>query len=53
MKVRTSWADDPKGKKGKSRLLYPAKLSNTIDRDNKVFHDKNKFTQYLPTKPAL
>jgi hypothetical protein len=27
------------------RLLYPAKLSITIDGETKVFHDKTKFTQ--------
>ena len=35
------------------RLLYPAKLSITIDRENKIFHDKTKFTQYLSINPAL
>jgi hypothetical protein len=35
------------------RLLYPAKLSITIDGETKVFHDKTKFTQYLSTNPAL
>jgi hypothetical protein len=35
------------------RLLYPAKLSITIDRETKIFHDKHKFTQYLSTRPAL
>ena len=35
------------------RLLYPAKLSITIDGETKVFHDKTKFTQYLFTNPAL
>jgi hypothetical protein len=35
------------------RLLHPAKLSITIDGETKVFHDKNKFTQYLSTNPAL
>jgi hypothetical protein len=25
------------------RLLYPAKISITIDGENKVFHDKKKF----------
>ena len=29
------------------RLPYPAKLSITIDGETKIFHDKNKFTQYL------
>jgi hypothetical protein len=35
------------------RLLYPAKLSITIDGETKVFHDKNKFTQYLSMNPVL
>jgi hypothetical protein len=35
------------------RLLYPAKLSITIDGDTKVSHDKTKFPQYLSTNPAL
>jgi hypothetical protein len=35
------------------RLLYPAKLSVTIDGETKVSHDKTKFTQYLFTNPAL
>jgi hypothetical protein len=34
-------------------LLYPAKLSITIDGETKVFHDKTKFTHYLSTNPAL
>jgi hypothetical protein len=35
------------------RLLYPAKLSITIEGEIKVFHDKTKFTQYLSTNLAL
>jgi hypothetical protein len=35
------------------RLLYPAKLSITIDRKNKIFHNKTKFTQYISINPAL
>jgi hypothetical protein len=35
------------------RLLYPAKVSITIDSETKKFHDKTKFTQYLSTNPAL
>jgi hypothetical protein len=35
------------------RLRNPAKPSMTIDGETKVFHDKTKFTQYLPTNPAL
>jgi hypothetical protein len=35
------------------RLLYTAELTITLDGETKVFHDKNKFTQYLCTNPAL
>ena len=35
------------------RLLYPAKLSITIDGETKVFHDKTTFTHYLSMNPAL
>ena len=35
------------------RLLYSAKLSITIDGETKIFHDKNKFIQYLSTNLAL
>jgi hypothetical protein len=56
IKVRRSWADviqTLREHKCHSRLLYPAKLSITIDGETKVFHDKNKFTQYLSTSSAL
>ena len=36
-----------------TQATIPAKLSITIDGETKVFHDKNKFTQYLSTNPAL
>ena len=39
--------------KFEARLLYPAKLSITIDGETKVFHDKTKFTYYLSTNPAF
>ena len=35
------------------KATIPAKLSITIDRETKIFHDKNKFTQYLSINPAL
>ena len=28
-------------------------LSFTINRENKIFQDKNKFKQYIATNPAL
>ena len=37
----------------KHRLLYPAKLSINIDGENKIFHNKTRFKQYISTNPAL
>ena len=34
-------------------LLYPAKLSITIEGETKIFHEKNRFTQYLSMNIAL
>jgi hypothetical protein len=45
MKARKSRADviqTPREHKYQHRLLYPAKLSITIDGENKTFHDKNQ-----------
>jgi hypothetical protein len=56
MKARRSWTDviqTLREDKCHPRLLYPAKLSITIDGETKVFHDKTKFTHYLSTSPAL
>jgi hypothetical protein len=56
MKARRSWTDviQTLGEhKCQPRLLYPAKLTISIDGEAKVFHDKPKFTQYLSTNPAL
>jgi hypothetical protein len=56
MKARRSWTDGIqilREHKCQPRLLYPAKLSITIDEEHKIFHDKNKFIQYLSTNPAL
>jgi hypothetical protein len=56
MKARRAWTDfiqTLRKHKCQPRLLYPAKLSITIDGETKVFHDKTKFTQYLSTNPAL
>jgi hypothetical protein len=55
MKARRSWAiviQNLREHKCQPRLLYPAKLSNTIDGETKIFHDKKKFT-HLSTNPAL
>jgi hypothetical protein len=56
MIARRSWTDviQTLGEHNcQSRLLYPAKLSITIDGETKIFHDKTKFTQYLYTNPTL
>ena len=55
MKARRSWANIQtlREHKFQPRLLFPAKLSITIDEENRIFHDKTKFTQYLSTNPAL
>jgi hypothetical protein len=56
MKARRSWADviqTLREHKCQPRLLYPAKLSITINRETKIFYDKSKFTKYLSTNPAL
>ena len=56
MKARRAWTDviqTLREHKFQPRLLYPAKLSITIDGETKVFHDKTKFSHYLSTNPAL
>jgi hypothetical protein len=56
MKARRSWTDviqNLREHKCQPRLLYPAKFSITIEGETKVFHEKNKFTQYLSTNPTL
>jgi hypothetical protein len=56
MKARRSWTDviqSLREHKCQPRLLYPAKLSITIDGETKVLHDKTKFTQYISMNPAL
>jgi hypothetical protein len=59
MKARRSWTDviqvmkTLREHKCQRRLLYPAKLTITIDGETKVFHDKTKFTQYIFRNQAL
>jgi hypothetical protein len=56
MRSRRSWTDviqTIREHKCQLRLLYPTKLSITIDGETKVFHDKTKCIQYLFTNPAL
>ena len=56
MKVRRSWSSvmqTLRDHRCQPRLLYPAKLSITIDDQNKIFHDRTRFIQYLATNPTL
>ena len=56
MKARKSWIEVLQKQRDhgcKPRLLYRAKLSFTINGENKIFQDKNKFKQYVATNPAL
>jgi hypothetical protein len=51
MKARKSWTDviqTLREHKCQPRLLYPTKLSITIDGETKVFHDKNNSHNILP-----
>jgi hypothetical protein len=51
MKGRRSWADviqSLREHKCQPRLLYPAKLSVSIDGETKVFHDKMKLLNIFP-----
>ena len=56
MKARRSWAEviqNQREHKCQPRLLYTAKILITIDEENKIFHDKTKFTQHLSTNPDI
>jgi hypothetical protein len=56
MKARRSWTDviqTLREHKYQPRLLYPAKLSITMDGEAKVFNDKTKFIKYLSMNTAL
>jgi hypothetical protein len=51
MKARRSRADviqTLREHKCQPRLLYPAKLSIIIDRENKIFHDKPNLHNIFP-----
>jgi hypothetical protein len=36
-----------------AQATIPSQTFITIDGETKVFHDKTKFTHYLPTNPVL
>ena len=44
--IKRPWMSDQKE-------LYLAKLSITVEGQNKIFHDKTIFSQYLATNTAL
>ena len=43
----------PKFTSCKQRHLYPANLPFTINGENKIFYDKNRFKQYVSANPVL
>ena len=56
IKIRRSWSSIMqilRYQRCQPRLLCPAKLSITIDEENKIFHDRTRFNQYLATNQAL
>ena len=56
MKARRSWSSimqTLRDSRCQPRLLCPAKLSITIEGQNKIFHDKTRFNHYLATKLGL
>ena len=56
LQVRRSWQEVFQVMKGKDlhpRLLYPAKLSFTMERQIKYFPDKVKLKEFIITKPLL
>jgi hypothetical protein len=55
MKARRSCSDaiQTKGEHTHQlRQLHPAKLSITMERENKIFHGKTKFTSFYKTSPT-
>jgi hypothetical protein len=53
MKSRRSWANviqKLREHKCQLMLLYPEKLTITVEGKTKIFHDKIKFTQIQPYK---
>ena len=56
LKARRSWTNVLQTRRDhefQSRILHSGKLSITIDEESKIFHDKNRFKQYLSTNPGL
>ena len=56
LQVRREWEDIFKAMKEKNlqpRLLYPARISFSFDREIKSFTHKQKLREFSTTKPAL
>ena len=56
LQARREWQDIfnvLKGKNLQPRLLYPARISFTIDGEIKSFSEKQKLREFSTTKPAL
>ena len=55
MKARRSWRGtaETKGPWMQAQTTIPRKLSFIIEGENKIFHDQNRFKQYISTNPAL
>ncbi|KAL6037201.1 hypothetical protein STEG23_016771 [Scotinomys teguina] len=56
LQARRSWSDVIQILRDngcQSRIIYPSKLSITIDGVSKTFQDKTRFEQYLSTNQAL
>ena len=56
LQARREWQDIFKVLKGKNlqpRLLYPARIPFKIDREIKIFPDKQKLREFSTTKSAL
>jgi hypothetical protein len=54
MKARRAWLEvmqTLREHKWQPRLLNPAKFSINIEGETKIFQDKTKFKQFLPTQP--
>jgi hypothetical protein len=52
-RARTNVLQTLRDHKCQPRLLFLAKVSITTDRENKIFHGRDRFKPYLSTNPAL
>jgi hypothetical protein len=56
LKARRAWSEVFQALKENNfspRILFSAMLSFKIEREIKIFHDKQKLKQYMTTKPPL